>query len=97
MWVHSRQYTGRVVTVSNDKIFDEPVYNYTRDFPYIWEEMPLPISYKADRGRAERILLEAAERHAVPIARDERGGARGDAAPVRHEAGGHRSRGSTTG
>ncbi len=56
MWVRSRQYTGRVVTVSNDKIFDEPVYNYTRDFPYIWEEMRLPITFGADRRRAERIL-----------------------------------------
>jgi small-conductance mechanosensitive channel len=33
--VRSRQYTGRIVTVSNAKIFDEPVYNYTRDFPYL--------------------------------------------------------------
>ncbi len=38
-WVRSRQYTGRVVTVTNDKLFSEPVYNYTRDFPYLWEEM----------------------------------------------------------
>jgi small-conductance mechanosensitive channel len=67
MWVHSRQYTGRIVTVTNDKIFDTPVYNYSRDFPYIWEEMTLPIAYNADRARAERILLEAAERQAVPI------------------------------
>jgi len=67
MWVHSRQYTGRVVTVSNSKIFDEPVYNYTREFPYIWEEMTLPITYTADRSRAERILMEVAVRHTVPI------------------------------
>ena len=67
MWVHSRQYTGRIVTVSNAKIFDEPVYNYTREFPYIWEEMTLPINYTADRSRAERILLEVAGRHTVPI------------------------------
>ncbi len=65
MWVRSRQYTGRVVTVSNDKIFDEPVYNYTRDFPYIWEEINIPISYTADRRRAEEILLAAAARHTV--------------------------------
>src|SRR5205807_6397666 len=39
MWVKSRQFTGRLVTVTNSKIFDEPVYNYTRDFPFIWEEM----------------------------------------------------------
>jgi len=67
MWVHSRQYTGRVVTVTNAKIFDEPIYNYTRDFPYLWEEMVLPIAYTADRERAERILLEVAGRHTVPI------------------------------
>ncbi len=66
MWVRSRQYTGRVVTVSNAKVFDEPVYNYTREFPYLWEEMVLPIPYSADRGRAEQILLEVARRHAVP-------------------------------
>jgi small-conductance mechanosensitive channel len=65
MWVRSRQYTGRVVTVSNDKIFDEPVYNYTRDFPYLWEEIGIPITYKDDRRRAERILLACAERHTV--------------------------------
>src|SRR5581483_9809223 len=23
MWVHGRQYTGRIVTITNDKIFDE--------------------------------------------------------------------------
>ena len=57
----------RIVTVSNSKIFDEPVYNYTREFPYIWEEMTLPITYTADRSRAERILLEVAGRHTVPI------------------------------
>lgn len=68
MWVKSRQYTGRIVTVSNTRIFDEPVYNYTADFPYIWEEMTLPVAYKDDRATAERILLEAARRHSVKIA-----------------------------
>ena len=35
MWVSSRQFTGRIVTVTNYKIFYEPVFNYTRDFPYL--------------------------------------------------------------
>jgi len=65
MWVRSREYTGRLVAVSNAKIFDEPVYNYTRDFPYIWEEMSLPIPYRADRERAERIVMETALRHTI--------------------------------
>jgi small-conductance mechanosensitive channel len=67
MWVRSRQYSGRIVTVTNSKIFDEPVYNYTRDFPFIWEEMHLPISYKDDRAIAESILLEAAKKETVKI------------------------------
>lgn len=67
-WVQSRQYSGRIVTVTNAKIFDEPVYNYTRDFPYIWEEIHLPISYKDDRYAAEQILLAAAEKETVHIA-----------------------------
>jgi small-conductance mechanosensitive channel len=60
VWVHGRQYTGRIVTVTNDKIFEEPVYNSTRDFPYIWEEIRVPITYATDRALAERILLDAA-------------------------------------
>jgi small-conductance mechanosensitive channel len=65
MWVRSRQFTGRIVTVSNSQIFSEPVFNYTRDFPFIWEEMSIPITYQADRARAEAILLDAAKQHAI--------------------------------
>jgi small-conductance mechanosensitive channel len=65
VWVKSRQFTGRIVTVSNAKIFAEPVYNYTRDFPFIWEEMAIPITYQADRARVEAIMLEAAKQQSV--------------------------------
>jgi small-conductance mechanosensitive channel len=68
MWVRSRQYTGRIVTVTNDKVFDQPVFNYTREFPYIWEELTIPITYKADHARAEQILLDAARRHTLDVA-----------------------------
>ena len=68
MWVEARQYTGRVVTVTNDKIFDEPVYNYSRVLPYIWEEIRIPVPHGSDYRRAEEILIEAARRHAAPVA-----------------------------
>ncbi len=68
MWVQARQYTGRIVRVTNAVIFDEPVYNYTREFPYIWEEMRLPIPYTADRHRAEEILLKAPRKHTTKLA-----------------------------
>jgi small-conductance mechanosensitive channel len=63
---HGR-HTGRIVTVTNDKIFDEPVYNYSRDFPFLWGEMRVGISYSADYARAEEILLDVARRHTVSL------------------------------
>jgi small-conductance mechanosensitive channel len=67
MWVKARQYTGRIVTVSNAKVFDEPVYNYTRKFPYIWEEMSFPISYKDDWRKVEQMLLAVARERTTKI------------------------------
>jgi small-conductance mechanosensitive channel len=60
MWIRARQFTGRIVTISNDKIFDEPVYNFSREFPFIWDEMRIGVGYTVDHARAERILLDAA-------------------------------------
>lgn len=60
MWVRARQYSGRIVTVTNDKVFDEAVYNYSDQFPFLWEEVHLPIRYDADQPRTEQILLRAA-------------------------------------
>ncbi len=67
-WVQARQYTGRIVRVTNAVIFDDPVYNYTREFPFIWEEMRLPVTYDSDRHKAEEILLEAARKYTTKIA-----------------------------
>lgn len=66
-WVKARQYTGRLVTVSNAAVFEKPVYNYSRAFPFIFEEIALPIRYEDDWATAEQILLEAARRHTVEI------------------------------
>jgi small-conductance mechanosensitive channel len=70
MWVRSRQFTGRIVTVTNDKVFDEPVYNYTREFPFIWEELTVPIPYRADRHRAEAILMACVAEHVSALDRE---------------------------
>jgi small-conductance mechanosensitive channel len=59
-WVRSRQFTGRIVTVTNDKVFDCPVYNYTHEFAYIWDEISIPVAYHQDFAKAEQIILEAA-------------------------------------
>src|SRR3954447_3428154 len=62
-WVDGRQYTGRVVTVTNPAVFDEPVFNYSREFSFLWEEIRVQIPHDSDHRLAEKILLEAAAHH----------------------------------
>jgi len=64
-WVRSRQFTGRIVTVTNDKVFDEPVFNYTHAFAYIWDEISIPVRYASDYAAAEKCIRDAAARHAL--------------------------------
>jgi small-conductance mechanosensitive channel len=69
-WVGGRQYTGRVVRVTNDKIFDLPVYNFTREFPFVWDEIVLPVSHDRDGTRAEAIMLDAARKHTADVMKE---------------------------
>jgi small-conductance mechanosensitive channel len=64
-WVRSRQFTGRIVTVTNDKVFDEPVFNYTHAFAYIWDEVSVPVRYSSDHAAAEKCIVSAAAKHAL--------------------------------
>jgi small-conductance mechanosensitive channel len=68
MWVMARQYSGRIVVVTNGIIFDEPVYNYSRDFPFIWEEIHVGVGYNDKYEQAEQILLDVAHKHTQSIA-----------------------------
>lgn len=63
-WVEADQSTGRLVHVPNGKVFTEPVANYTRGFPYIWNEIPVRITFESDWRAAKEILLEIATRRA---------------------------------
>lgn len=63
MWIKGRQFTGRIVTVTNDKIFENAVFNYTRDFPFIWEELSIPVKYDTDRDYVEKLMIETVKRH----------------------------------
>lgn len=57
-WVDGDLYNGRIVRVANSFVFKEPVFNYSGDFPFLWDEVVLPISHHSDRGLA-RALIES--------------------------------------
>ncbi len=58
-WIHGDQATGRIVQFPNSQIFGTPVFNYTRSFAYIWDEVKLPITYASNVKAAGDIMLEA--------------------------------------
>lgn len=57
-WVDADQSTGRVVHMPNSVVFTQPVMNYTQGFPYIWNEIPILVTFESDWRRA-KALLEA--------------------------------------
>jgi len=57
-WVNGDLYNGRIVRVANSFIFKEPVFNYSADFPFLWDEITLPIRYGSDWEYARKILTD---------------------------------------
>lgn len=60
-WVDGDQYTGRIVRVANSSIFTAPVYNYTADFQFLWDEIHIPLRFSSDIEYGRAMLLEVAD------------------------------------
>ena len=73
-WVHADQSTGRIVHIPNGKVFVDPQANYTRGwFDYIWNEIPVLVTFESDWKKAKDILGRIAADHAghlTPLAED---------------------------
>ncbi|NJB72188.1 small-conductance mechanosensitive channel [Saonia flava] len=59
-WVTSDNYSGRIVKLSNAFVFRGPIYNYSQDFPFIWDEFDLPIRYGSDVELAKTLFINVA-------------------------------------
>ncbi len=58
-WITADQATGRIVQIPNSQIFGTPVFNYTQNFAYIWDQVDLPISYDSNAEAGGKIMSEA--------------------------------------
>jgi small-conductance mechanosensitive channel len=47
-WVDGDQPTGRITLVPNGAVISTPVFNYTKDFTFIWDEITVPLTYQSD-------------------------------------------------
>ncbi|MFH1765372.1 MAG: mechanosensitive ion channel domain-containing protein [Gemmatimonadota bacterium] len=57
-WVAADQSTGRIIHVPNFLVFTEPLYNYTAQFEFIWNELPILLTFESDWRKAKEILQE---------------------------------------
>ncbi len=55
-WVDGDLYNGRIVRVANSFVFKEPVFNYSGDFPFLWDEIKIPIQYDSNYERAKELF-----------------------------------------
>jgi small-conductance mechanosensitive channel len=62
-WIHGDQATGRIVQFPNSSVYQHPVYNYTRNFSCIWDELMLPVTYASDVTGATEILVKTGEEY----------------------------------
>jgi len=60
-WVEGDLYNGRIVRIANSFVFKEPVYNYSADFPFLWDEIKVPVRYGSNYNLAREILYDAAQ------------------------------------
>jgi small-conductance mechanosensitive channel len=66
-WVDADQSTGRVIHVPNGKIFNEVLANYSQGFHYIWNEIPVLVTFESDWRKAKQLLNEIAQRHGTSL------------------------------
>jgi len=56
-WVDADQSTGRIIHVPNSMVLRYPLANYHIGFEYIWNEIPVLITFESDWKRAKELLL----------------------------------------
>jgi len=62
-WVDADQSTGRILHIPNGQVFQQTVANYTQGFNFIWDEMPITVTFESDWRKAKLMLTEIIRRH----------------------------------
>ncbi len=55
-WVDADQSTGRIIHVPNAFVFSKSLANYTAQFEYIWNEIPILITFESNWRKAKQLV-----------------------------------------
>ncbi len=60
-WIRADQPSGRMISIPNSAVLEQPIYNYTRDFPYVWDEVTINVAQEANWKFAIELLNKIAD------------------------------------
>jgi len=66
-WVDAEQSTGRVIHIPNGEVFKTTIANYHHGFPYIWNEIPVMITFESDWREAFEVLSQIIIKHSASV------------------------------
>ena len=64
-WVDADDHTGRLIHVPNGIIFTETLANYGKGFKYIWNEIPVLITFESDWKKAKKLLTDIVHKNSI--------------------------------
>ena len=64
-WVDADQSSGRIIHMPNGVVFRDAIANYTQGFNFIWDEIPVTVTFESNWRGAKEMLAEIAERHSA--------------------------------
>ena len=62
-WVNADQSTGRIIHIPNGTVFSQNQANYSAGFKFIWNEMPVLVTFESNWTRAKEILQHIVREH----------------------------------
>jgi len=68
-WVNADQSTGRIVHIPNGMVLSEVLANYSKGFQYIWNEIPVLITFESNWKKAKKILQKIADKDAEQLSK----------------------------
>lgn len=57
-WVNGDLYNGRITAISNSFVFNVPIQNYSEHYPFLWDEITIPLRVESDFHLARKIFTE---------------------------------------
>lgn len=60
-WVNADLYNGRIVRIANSFVFKDAVFNYNADFPFLWDEITIPVRYGSQWEYAREVFGRVVE------------------------------------